>query len=121
MRSSKRSMTSWMRLREPRGVSDWMCWAGHWAIEPPDPREAIRVRMEQRSLRRRDLEPMIGSRARVSEILSGKRALTLPMIRRLSAGLDLRADVLIQEARPSRPRRRSVRKRTGTKKGPAAR
>ena len=95
--------------------------ARHWSIEAPDPLEAIRVRMEQRNLRRSDLEPMIGSRARVSEVLSGKRALTLPMIRRLAAGLDLRADVLIQGARPVRPRRRSIRERTGTKKGSATR
>ena len=95
--------------------------ARHWAIEAPDPIEAIRVRMEQRNLRRRDLEPMIGSRARVSDILSGKRALTVPMIRRLSAGLDLRADVLIQEARPAPTRRRTARKRAGAKKRPATR
>jgi HTH-type transcriptional regulator/antitoxin HigA len=72
--------------------------ARHWAVAPPDPIEAIRVRMEQKGLRQRDLEPMIGSRGRVSEVLSRKRALTLPMIRRLSAGLGLRADVLIQES-----------------------
>jgi len=95
--------------------------ARHWAIEAPDPIEAIRVRMEQRNLRRSDLEPMIGSRARVSEILSGKRALTLPMIRRLSAGLDLRADVLIQETRPAPTRRRAARKRAGAKERPATR
>ncbi len=95
--------------------------ARHWAIDAPDPIEAIRVRMEQRNLRRSDLEPMIGSRARVSEVLSGKRALTLPMIRRLSAGLDLRADVLIQEARPARPPGRSARKQTDTKRRPVAR
>lgn len=71
--------------------------ARHWAIESPDPIEAIRVRMEQKGLRQRDLEPLIGSRGRVSEVLSRKRALTLPMIRRLSQGLDLPADVLIQE------------------------
>ncbi|HVG45038.1 MAG TPA: helix-turn-helix domain-containing protein [Longimicrobium sp.] len=71
--------------------------AKHWAIDAPDPIEAIRVRMEQKNLRNRDLEPMIGSRGRVSEVLSGKRALTLPMIRRLSKGLDLSPDVLIQE------------------------
>ena len=93
----------------------------HWAIEAPDPIEAIRVRMEQRNLRRSDLEPMIGSRARVSEILSGKRALTLPMIRRLSAGLDLRADVLIQEPRTVPTRRRAARNRAGAKKRPAGR
>jgi HTH-type transcriptional regulator/antitoxin HigA len=77
--------------------------------------------MQQRNLRRSDLEPMIGSRARVSEILSGKRALTLPMIRRLSAGLDLRADVLIQEARPAPTRRRTARKRASAKNRPATR
>jgi HTH-type transcriptional regulator/antitoxin HigA len=69
----------------------------HWAIPAPDPIEAIQVRMEQKNLRNRDLEPMIGSRGRVSEILSRKRALTLPMIRRLSKALDIRADILIQE------------------------
>jgi HTH-type transcriptional regulator/antitoxin HigA len=79
--------------------------ARHWAIDPPDPIEAIRVRMEQKNLRQRDLEPMIGSRGRVSEVLSRKRALTLPMIRRLAKGLDLRADVLIQEV-PNAGRRR---------------
>jgi HTH-type transcriptional regulator/antitoxin HigA len=67
--------------------------------------EAIRIRMEQKRLRRSDLEPMIGSRGRVSEILSRKRALTLPMIRRLSKGLDMGADVLIQEFRPVRRRK----------------
>jgi HTH-type transcriptional regulator/antitoxin HigA len=71
--------------------------ARHWAIPAPDPIEAIQVRMEQKNLRNRDLEPMIGSRGRVSEILSRKRALTLPMIRRLSKALDIRADILIQE------------------------
>ncbi|HSU13728.1 transcriptional regulator [Longimicrobium sp.] len=74
--------------------------ARHWAIAAPDPIEAIRIRMEQKHLRPRDLEPMIGSRGRVSEVLSRKRALTLPMIRRLSRELDLRADVLIQEILP---------------------
>jgi len=73
--------------------------ARHWPIEAPDPIDAIRVRMQQKHLRPRDLEPMIGSRGRVSEVLSRKRPLTLPMIRRLCKGLDLRADVLIQEVR----------------------
>jgi HTH-type transcriptional regulator / antitoxin HigA len=81
--------------------------ARHWAIETPDPIEAIRVRMAQKNLRQRDLEPMIGSRGRVSEVLSRKRALTLPMIRRLAKGLDLRADILIQEIPIARPKRRT--------------
>lgn len=71
--------------------------ARHWAIDAPDPIDAIRIRMEQKNLGQRDLEPMIGSRGRVSEVLARQRALTLPMIRRLSKGLDIRADVLIQE------------------------
>lgn len=89
--------------------------ARHWAIDTPDPIEAIRIRMEQKNLRQRDLEPMIGSRGRVSEVLSGKRALTLPMIRRLSEGLDLGADVLIRKAKASR-RRATGRKRASSKR-----
>ena len=79
--------------------------ARHWPIDTPDPIEAIRVRMEQKNLRPRDLQSMVGSRGRVSEILSRRRALTLPMIRKLSRGLDLPADVLIQEVPTARPRR----------------
>jgi HTH-type transcriptional regulator / antitoxin HigA len=79
--------------------------AKHWAMDAPHPLDAIRIRMEQMSLRNRDLEPMIGSRGRVSEVLSGKRALTLPMIRRLSKGLDLPPEILIQEI-PVATRRR---------------
>jgi HTH-type transcriptional regulator/antitoxin HigA len=89
--------------------------ARNWAIDAPDPIDAIRVRMEEKNLRRRDLEAMIGSRARVSEILSRKRSLTLPMIRRLSVGLDLAADVLIREVPLVRQRRRASR-RAGSKK-----
>lgn len=65
-------------------------------IDPPDAIAAIRFRMEQQGLSRRDLEPYIGSRARVSEVLGGKRKLTLPMIRRLHEGLGIPAEVLIQ-------------------------
>ena len=68
----------------------------HHAIEPPDAIEAIRFAMEQRGLTRRDLEPFIGTRARVAEVLNGKRALTLPMIRRLHAGLGIPAEALLQ-------------------------
>jgi len=71
----------------------------HYPIDPPDPIEAIRFAMEQRGLSRHDLEPLIGSRARVAEILNYKRTLTLPMIRRLHERLGIPAEVLI---RPSR-------------------
>lgn len=71
----------------------------HSPVGLPDPIDAIRIRMSEKNLRPRDLEAMIGSRGRVSEVLSRKRALTLPMIRRLSKGLDLSAELLIQEIR----------------------
>jgi HTH-type transcriptional regulator/antitoxin HigA len=77
----------------------------HYPMDLPDPIEAIRIRMEEKNLRPRDLEPMIGSRGRVSEVLSRKRALTLPMIRRLAQGLDIPAEVLIQEIKPAGPPR----------------
>lgn len=67
----------------------------HHHIGPPDPIEAIRFRMEQEGLSRVDLEKMIGSRARVSEILNRKRPLTVAMIRRIRDGLGISADVLI--------------------------
>jgi len=85
--------------------------ARHWEIDLPDPVEAIRVRMEEKNLRQVDLVPMIGSRGRVSEVLSRKRDLTLPMIRRLAKGLDLGADVLIQEPPRTRPPRAAGRSR----------
>jgi len=74
----------------------------HDAIDPPDPVEAIRFAMEQRGLTRRDLEPLIGSRARVAEVLNGRRRLTLPMIRRLHERLGIPAESLIQEPGPKR-------------------
>src|SRR6476661_7611879 len=55
----------------------------HFPIDLPNPIDAIRFRMEQQELSNRDLEPYIGSRAKVSEVLSGKRPLTLQMIRAL--------------------------------------
>src|SRR4030042_1420999 len=64
---------------------------------PPAPIEAIKFRMEQQKLNPRDLIPYIGSRSKVSEVLSGKRPLTLSMIRALSSGLGIPANVLIQE------------------------
>jgi HTH-type transcriptional regulator/antitoxin HigA len=70
--------------------------ARHVPIEAPDPIAAVLFMMEQKGLERRDLEPAIGSRARVAEVLNRKRALTLRMIRALSRLLDLPADVLVQ-------------------------
>ncbi|MDX9709842.1 MAG: hypothetical protein RBT64_09845 [Trichloromonas sp.] len=68
----------------------------HYSIPLPDPIEAILYHMESRGLSRRDLEPYIGSRARVSEVLNRKRPLTMEMIRNLHSGLGIPAEVLIQ-------------------------
>ncbi len=69
----------------------------HHPIYPPDPVEAIQFRMDQLGLDRKALEPVIGSRARVSEVLSRRRRLTLEMIRRLRDQLGIPADVLVGE------------------------
>jgi len=68
----------------------------HYSIPMPDPIEAILYHMESRGLTRRDLQPYIGSRARVSEVLNRKRPLTMEMIRNLHSGLGIPAEVLIQ-------------------------
>jgi HTH-type transcriptional regulator/antitoxin HigA len=68
----------------------------HYAIPLPDPIEAILYFMESRGLARADLEPFIGSRARVSEILNRKRPLSLAMIQKLNSGLGIPAEALIK-------------------------
>ena len=68
----------------------------HFPIELPDPIEAIQYYMDTRGWSRRDLEPCLGSRARVSEVLSRKRTLTLEMIRKLNQELGIPAEILIQ-------------------------
>src|SRR5919199_2955628 len=70
--------------------------ARHHPIPFPDPIEAITYHMESRGLSRRDLEPYLGSRARVAEVLNRKRPLSLDMIRRLHTGLGIAAEILIQ-------------------------
>lgn len=71
----------------------------HFPIDPPDPIEAIKFRMEQQGLTRKDLGEMIGTRTRVAEVLARKRGLSISMIRRLHAKLGIPADVLIQPSR----------------------
>ena len=66
-------------------------------FEAPDPIEAIKFRMEQMELAPRDLVPLIGSRSKVSEVLSRKRPLTLSMVRALHKGLGIPAKALLQE------------------------
>jgi HTH-type transcriptional regulator/antitoxin HigA len=80
----------------------------HYRMDPPDPIEAIKYRMEQQGLTRKDLEPMIGTRTRVAEVLNGKRNLSITMIRNLHAKLGISAEVLIQPPRkPQRARRKA--------------
>ena len=64
-------------------------------IDPPDPISALQYHTESRGITRKDLEASIGSRGRVSEILNRQRPLTLAMIQKLVANLDISADVLI--------------------------
>jgi len=69
----------------------------HFPIGLPDPIAAIQFRMEQQRLTRKDLIPYIGSQSKVSEVLNGKRPLSLSMIRALHEGLEIPAEVLLQE------------------------
>ena len=67
----------------------------HYPIEPPDPKEAIRFRMEQLGLKQKDLMQYIGTESRVSEVLNGKRDLTVDMIRNLHRGLNIPTSILL--------------------------
>ncbi len=77
-------------------------------MELPDPVAAIRFRMEQQDLVPKDLIPFIGSKSKVSEVLSGQRSLSLAMIRKLTSGLGIPAVVLLQEPKVQPPRGRAV-------------
>ena len=81
----------------------------HTPILPPDPVEAIKFRLEQQGQTRKALEPILGTRARVSEVLNGHRKLTLAMIRALSRALNIPLEVLVGETESARgrPSRRS--------------
>ena len=75
----------------------------HYALDLPDPVEAIKFVMDQRGLTVKDLEPMIGRSNRVYEVLNHKRPLTLKMIRKLHQGLGIPAECLIKPIEESRP------------------
>ena len=74
--------------------------AEHYPIELPDPVEAIKFRMDQEGLTRKDMIKYLGSQSKVSEVLNYKRSLSLSMIRALTEGLNLPAEVLIQRSEP---------------------
>ena len=69
----------------------------HYPIEPPEPVEAIKFRMDQLGLKQKDLGKILGHKSRASEILNKKRKLTLEMIRKLHRELKIPTEVLIQE------------------------
>lgn len=71
--------------------------AKHYPIDPPDPVDAIKFRIAQQGLKPKDLEPMIGQRNRVYEVLNGKRKVTLAMVRKLHTGLGIPAESLIRQ------------------------
>jgi len=76
----------------------------HTPILPPDPVEAIKFRLEQQGQTRKVLEPLLGTRARVSEILNRQRGLTLAMIRALNRELQIPLEVLVAETVMKRAR-----------------
>jgi HTH-type transcriptional regulator / antitoxin HigA len=73
--------------------------AANYPMDQPDPIEAIKFRMEQQGLTRKDLEGIIGTRARIAEVLDRKRGLSIAMIRRLNAELHIPAEILIKPTR----------------------
>ena len=73
-----------------------------YPIPSPDPIDAIRFRMEQQELKQKDLIPFLGSKSKVSEVLSRKRSLSISMIRKLHEGLGIPVEVLLgQDAEPA--------------------
>jgi len=87
----------------------------HYPMNPPDPIEAIKFRMEQQGLTRKDLEPLIGTRTRVAEVLNRKRNLSIAMIRRLNAELGIPAEILLRPTRTAaaKPRKAAQAGRAG--------
>ena len=78
-------------------------WEGdHHPMDSPDPIDAIKFRMEQQNLTRKDLEEIFGTRTRVAEVLNRRRGLSINMIRRLNQRLGIPAEILIRPARLKR-------------------
>lgn len=82
--------------------------SSNYPIEPPDPIDAIKFRMEQQNLKQADLVPYFGTRGRVSEVLNRKRPLTISMIRSLSVGLGISAETLVGVSNDEVPSSREV-------------
>ena len=74
----------------------------HYPMDPPDPIEAIKFRIEQQGLTRKDLEGILGTRTRVAEVLNRRRGLSINMIRRLHEKLGISAEILIRPTQTNR-------------------
>ena len=77
-------------------------------MDPPDPIEAIKFRMSQQNLTRKQLEPMIGARTRAAQVLNRRRSLSISMIRRLHSTLGISAEVLIRPSRTATAGKRQM-------------
>ena len=86
----------------------------NFPIEKPDPIEAIKFRMEQLGLLKKDLIPFIGSASKVTEVLNGTRQLSLNMIRKLSDGLGISVEILIGFSKPNVAKKNCVTKNSRT-------
>ena len=71
----------------------------HFPIDPPDPIDAIKFRMDQMRMKAKDLTKFIRAKSKISEVLNRKRGLSLPMIRALHHGLGIPAEVLVRETK----------------------
>lgn len=87
----------------------------HYPIDPPDPIEAIKFRMEQLGLQQKDLTRFIPAKSKVSEVLNRKRNLSLPMIRALNQHLGISAEILVSEPQVAYGKAR-VKKKVRSKK-----
>ena len=87
----------WIKFSGSHGIDSYQ--AKNHPVDPPDPIDAILLRMEQMGLTRADLVPIIGSRSRVSEVLNRRRDLTIAMIARIREKLGIPADTLIGRQR----------------------
>ena len=79
--------------------------AKHWPVDPPDPIEAIKFRMEQQGLEPKDLVPILGQRSRVYEVLNRRRALSMAMAYRLHTELNIPAEALLKQINLRKPRK----------------
>lgn len=82
----------------------------NFPMEKPDPIEAIKFRMEQLGLLKKDLIPFIGSASKVTEVLNGSRQLSLNMIRKLSDGLGISVEILIGISKPNAAKKTALKK-----------